>query len=48
MIFVLNLNLNYSKEQEQIAKYLITLKRFADMKDQKFIKFKTKTLQYLV
>jgi len=48
MISVLNLNLNYSKEQEQIAKYLITLKKFADMKDKKFIKFKTKTLQYLV
>jgi len=47
-IFVLNFNSNYSKEQEQIARYLITLKRFADMKDKKFIKFKTKILQYLV
>jgi len=47
-ISVLNLNLNYSKEQEQIAKYLTTLKRSADMKDKKFIKFKTKILQYLV
>jgi len=47
-IFVLNLNSNYSKEQEQIARYLITLKRSADIKDKKFIKFKTKILQYLV
>jgi len=48
MIFVLNSDSNYSKEQEQIAKYLTTLKRSADMKNKKFIKFKTKTLQYLV
>jgi len=47
-ISVLNLNSNYSKEQKQIAKYLTTLKRSADMKDKKFIKFKTKILQYLV
>jgi len=48
MIFVLNFNSNYLKEQKQITKYLITLKRSADMKDKKFIKFKTKILQYLV
>jgi len=48
MISVLNLNLNYSKKQKQIARYLTMLKRSADMKDKKFIKFKTKTLQYLV
>jgi len=47
-IFVLNSDSNYSKEQKQIAKYLTTLKRSADMKDKKFIKFKTKILQYLV
>ena len=47
-IFVLNFNSNYSKEQKQIARYLTTLKRSADMKDKKFIKFKTKILQYLV
>jgi len=35
MIFVLNLNSNYSKEQEQIARYLTTLKRSVDMKDKK-------------
>jgi len=48
MIFVLNFNSNYSKEQKQIAKYLTMLKRSADMKDKKFIKFKIKILQYLV
>jgi len=48
MISVLNFNSNYSKEQKQIARYLTTLKRFADIKNKKFIKFKTKILQYLV
>jgi len=48
MISVLNFNSNYLKEQKQIARYLTTLKRFTDMKDKKFIKFKTKILQYLV
>ncbi len=48
MISVLNFNSNYLKEQKQIARYLTTLKRSADMKDKKFIKFKTKILQYLV
>jgi len=48
MISVLNSDSNYSKKQEQIAKYLTTLKRSADMKDKKFIKFKIKILQYLV
>jgi len=47
-IFVLNSDSNYLKEQEQIANHLTTLKRSADMKDKKFIKFKIKILQYLV
>jgi len=46
--FILNFDLNYLKKQKQIAQYLITLKCSAHINDKKFMKFKMKTLQYLV